>query len=48
VEVCKVRERKDGIKQVTIPKNSDICKGDWVIVNKFYKEDGRGKKDKNQ
>jgi len=46
VEVCKVLERKDGVKMVIIPKNCNILKGQKVLVtnnlnliNKFLKEE---------
>lgn len=34
MEVKRVRERGDGVKQVTIPKNSDIEQGDYVKIIK--------------
>ena len=35
LEIRKVLERKDGIKMVIIPKNSEIRKGDYVGVFKI-------------
>lgn len=35
MEVRKVLERKDGVKMVIVPKNSDIKKGDYVMINKL-------------
>jgi hypothetical protein len=46
VEVKTVLERGDGVKMVIIPKNSDIKKGDRVLItnnlkliNKFLEEE---------
>lgn len=51
MEVRKVLGRKDGIKMVIVPKNSNIQKGDLVLVtnnlglvNKFLKEEKDGRK----
>lgn len=52
MEIRKVLQRKDGVKMVIIPKNSDILKGDLVLVtnnlkliNKFMEEENdRGKR----
>jgi len=33
--IKKVLERKDGIKMVIVPKNSDINKDDYVMINKI-------------
>lgn len=41
MEIRKVRERTDGIKYITIPKDSNIKKGDYVKITKI--EDGTGK-----
>ena len=32
--IKKVLQRKDGIKMVIVPKNSDIQKDDYVMINK--------------
>lgn len=41
MEIKKVWERKDGVKFVIIPKNSEIQGGDYVSIDKI--ENGRGK-----
>ena len=33
--IKKVLQRKDGIKMVIVPKNSDIQKDDYVMINKI-------------
>ena len=38
MEILKVRDRGDGVKQVTIPKNSDIEVGDYVKITKMDEE----------
>jgi len=38
MEILKVRDRGDGVKQVTIPKASDIEPGDYVKINKVEEE----------
>ncbi len=45
MEVNKVRDRGDGVKQVTIPKDSDIDVGDYVKITKV---EGDPQKDDNQ
>jgi hypothetical protein len=35
LEIRKVLERKDGIKMVIIPKNSEMRKGDYVGIFKI-------------
>jgi len=46
MEIRKVIQRKDGIKLVSIPKHSEIKRGDYVLitnnlnlVSKFQKEE---------
>ena len=34
MEIRKVLERKDGIKMVIVPKNSDFKKDDYVMITK--------------
>ena len=34
MEIRKVLERKDGIKMVIVPKNSDFQKDDYVMITK--------------
>ena len=41
MEIKKVRIRKDGVKFVIIPKNSEIQGGDYVSIDKI--ENGRRK-----
>lgn len=43
-EVKKVLERKDGIKMVIIPKQSQLKKGDWVKIIKLEEEENGGGK----
>lgn len=45
IEIRKVLERKDGVKMVIVPKNSNIKKDDYVRIIKLEKEVkyGRGK-----
>lgn len=39
MEIKKVLERKDdGVRYVIIPKNSDIIKGDYVMLKKIQEE----------
>jgi len=49
MEVRKVLQRKDGVKMVIVPKNSNIKKGELVLItndltmiNKFLKEEKNG------
>ena len=44
MEVKKVLQRTDGIKYIIIPKNSDLNKGDLVLITKMEEKDGRTKK----
>ena len=37
--IVQVRESKQGNKSVTIPKNSKIKKGDYVVVKKLEEKD---------
>jgi len=46
MEVRKVLIRKDGVKLVIVPKNSDIKAGDYVAINKLEEKNGRRKKTK--
>lgn len=39
MEICKVRQNKEGSKVVTIPKESFIVKGDYVMIEKIDGED---------
>ena len=41
LEVKTVRERKDGIKYIIVPKNSVFKKGDYVKITKLEDEDGK-------
>ncbi len=34
MEIKQVKMRKDGIKMVFIPKNSDLIEGDYVMITK--------------
>ena len=38
-EIKRVLERKDGIKMVIIPKQSQLKKGDWVKIIKLEEEE---------
>jgi len=38
MEIKRVLERKDGVKMVIIPKNSDILKGDLVQITKLEED----------
>jgi hypothetical protein len=40
MEVNKVRERADGVKQVTIPADSKIEEGDYVTIQKIEEQTG--------
>jgi len=46
MEIRKVLGRKDGVKMVIVPKNSDIQIGEYVEINKI-KEDTNGRKRKS-
>ena len=39
MEIRKVLIRKDGIKYLVVPKNSDIIAGDYVLINKLNQEE---------
>lgn len=39
MEIRKCLERKDGVKMVIVPKNSDIKKGDYVKIEKIKKKE---------
>jgi len=39
--IQKVRGRNDGVKQVTVPKNSDIEAGDYVEIRKIEGTDSK-------
>lgn len=50
MEIKKVLIRKDGIKYVIIPKNSEIKEGEMILmtnnlnlINKFIREEKNGK-----
>ena len=44
MEIKKVCERKDGIKYVILPKDSEFKKGDYVKIDKMeVKDDRKGK-----
>ena len=45
--VCKVREGSNGQKIVTIPKNSDIEKDEYVIIEPLKQGASNDKKNKN-
>lgn len=47
MEVKKVWERKDGIKFVIIPKDSDIKNGDYVKIIKLENEGGNNGEENN-
>jgi len=38
MEIKKVKQRKDGLKTVIIPKNCDIVDGDYVKIIKIEEE----------
>ena len=38
MEIKKVKQRKDGTKNVIIPKHSDIDEGDYVMIKKVDEE----------
>jgi len=38
MEIRKVLIRKDGIKYLIVPKNSEINSGDYVTIDKIDKE----------
>lgn len=38
MEIKRVRDRGDGVKQVTVPKDSDIEEGDYVKIEKIEGE----------
>ena len=39
MEIRKVLQRKDGIKMVIVPKNSDMNKDDYVMISKVNQKD---------
>ena len=43
MEVKKVLVRKDGVKYIIVPKNSDLKAGDIIKLIKIKKEDEDGK-----
>ena len=45
MEIRKVLERKDGIKMVIVPKNSDIKKDDYVMINKINEKEIKNQKE---
>lgn len=49
MEIRKVLERKDGVKMVIVPKDSEIKKGDYIMITKVDEKEvknGRRKKEK--
>ncbi|MFU1780209.1 hypothetical protein ACM16X_02380 [Haloarcula japonica] len=40
MEIKRVRERGDGVKQVTVPADSDIEEGDYVKIHKIEGQPG--------
>ena len=38
MEIRKCLQRKDGVKMVIVPKNSNIKKGDYVKIEKVKRE----------
>ena len=44
MEVKKVLVRKDGIKLIIVPKNSDIQAGDYVQIIKMEENNGKRKR----
>jgi len=46
MEICRVlKQRKDGIKMVVVPKNSDIESGDYVKIIKI--KEAKNDREKN-
>lgn len=48
MEIKKVLLRKDGIKYIIIPKNSEIKDGDFVSINKVGGENDRKERVSNE
>jgi hypothetical protein len=51
LDIRKVLQRKDGVKMVIVPKESEISKGDYVRIIKLKEEvnkNGRGKERKEK
>jgi len=45
MEIKKVLERKDGIKFIVVPKNSNIKKGDYVRIIKINEREYNDRKE---
>ena len=45
MEIRKVLERKDGIKMVIVPKNTEIKKDDYEMINKINEKEIKNQKE---